>query len=49
VIATNGMPRQMLAAITDKRAFQGLPRKSMYLSIRPIFTSIQLMIENWAS
>ena len=49
MIATNGTPRQMLAAITDSRAFHGSPRKSMYLSIRPIFTRIQLMIENWAS
>jgi hypothetical protein len=49
VIATNGTPRQMLAAITESRAFHGLPRKSMYLSMNPIFTSIQLMIENWAS
>ena len=39
----------MLAAITDSRAFHGSPRKSMYLSINPILTSIQLMIENCAS
>ena len=28
-IATKGMPRQMLAAISDQRAGQGVPRKSM--------------------
>jgi hypothetical protein len=28
-IATKGMPRQMLAAMVDQRAFQGSPRKSM--------------------
>ena len=31
-IATNGMPRQMLAAISEKRAAHGLPRKSMLLA-----------------
>ena len=35
--------------VTDSRAFQGSPRKSMYLSIRPSLTSTQEMIENWAS
>ena len=29
VIVTNGMPRQTFAAITDQRACQGSPRKSM--------------------
>ena len=28
-IATNGMPRQMLAAISEARAWLGTPRKSM--------------------
>ena len=27
VIATNGMPRQMFATISDQRAGQGVPRK----------------------
>ena len=48
-MATKGTPRQTLAAMTEKRAFHGSPRKSMYLSIRPIFISTQLMIENCAS
>src|SRR5258708_39977890 len=46
-IATNGTPRQMFAAVTESRASQGSPRKSMYRSIRPIFESVQLTTENW--
>src|SRR5215467_207464 len=49
VIATNGMPRQILAKITDQRAFQTLPRKSMLLEIKPRWRSDHEMIENWAS
>src|SRR5215467_13903210 len=49
VIATNGMPRQILAKITDQRAFHGLPRKSMLPDISPRWRSDQEMMENWAS
>src|SRR5437868_13966658 len=48
-MATNGTPRRMLAAITDKRASQGSPRKSMYRSMRPIFVRVQLITENCES
>ena len=34
-IATNGMPRQTFAAISDQRAGQAEPRKSIYLSRSP--------------
>src|SRR5215472_11494459 len=49
VMAMNGTPRQMLAKITDQRAFQGSPRKSMLLEIRPTCRSDQEMMENWLS
>src|SRR5215831_20094392 len=49
VIATNGTPRQILAKITDQRAFQILPRKSILAVIRPIFLSDHEMIENCGS
>src|SRR5215475_13032111 len=49
VIATNGTPRQMLAKITDQRAFHASPRKSMLLVIRFILRSDQEMIENCGS
>src|SRR6476620_6358278 len=49
VIATNGTPRQMLAKITDQRAFQISPRKSILAVIRPIFLSDHEMIENCGS
>ena len=49
VMATNGIPRQMLAAMTDARALFGSPRKSMLLSKMPVATKNQLMIESWAS
>src|ERR1700693_332976 len=48
-IATKGTPRQMFAAVTESRASQGSPRKSMYRSIRPIFARVQLTTENWES
>src|SRR6478609_5065511 len=49
VIATNGTPRQMLAKITDQRAFHMSPRKSMLVVMRCIFFSDQEMIENCGS
>src|SRR6185312_17174171 len=49
VIATNGTPRQILAKITDHRAFQTSPRKSILAVIRPIFLSDHEMMENWGS
>src|SRR5204863_5737183 len=49
VMATNGTPRQILAKITDQRAFQVSPRKSMLLAIRPILRSDHDTIENWLS
>ena len=49
VIATNGTPRQILAAMVENRAFQGSPRKSMYAVMKPIFTKAQLMMENCES
>src|SRR6476469_3601710 len=49
VIATNGTPRQILAKITDQRAFHMSPRKSMLVVIRCIFFSDQEMIENCGS
>src|SRR6185437_7478658 len=41
VIATNGTPRQILAKITDQRAFQMSPRKLMLVVIRCILFSDQ--------
>src|SRR5215467_6251544 len=49
VMATNGTPRQMLAKITDQRAFHTSPRKSMLLVIRCILRSDHEMIENCGS
>src|SRR5476649_1486282 len=49
VIATNGTPRQTLAKITDQRAFQTSPRKSILVVIMCIFLSDQEMIENCGS
>src|SRR5215470_16423370 len=49
VMAMNGTPRQMLAKITDQRAFQGSPRKSMFCAISPTFLSDQERMENWLS
>jgi hypothetical protein len=49
VIATKGTPRQTLAKIVARRAFQGSPRKSMYLVVSPSLTSTHEMIENCAS
>src|SRR5665647_1670544 len=49
VIATNGTPRQMLAKITDQRAFQTSPRKLMFSVMRPMLFNDQEMIENWGS
>src|SRR5262245_25542476 len=49
VIATNGTPRQILAKITDQRAFQTSPRKSILVVIRCIFFSDQEIIENCGS
>src|SRR5262245_59724556 len=48
-MATNGTPRQTLAAIVDMRASQGSPRKSMYWLISPILVSVQLTTENCVS
>src|SRR3954468_7505617 len=44
-----GTPRQILAKMTDQRAFQGLPRKSTLLVIIPSFRSDHDKIENWLS
>src|SRR5262245_8148986 len=49
VMAMNGTPRQMLAKITDQRAFHGSPRKSMLEVISPTWRRLQEMIENWLS
>src|SRR5437588_5902936 len=49
VMAMNGTPRQILAKITDQRAFQVSPRKSMLVAINPSFLSDQDTIENWLS
>src|SRR5205807_8244059 len=49
VMAMNGTPRQILAKITDQRAFQVSPRKSMLLAIKPSFRSDQDTMENWLS
>ena len=35
LIATKGMPRQILAAISEKRACQGVPKKSTFVSRQP--------------
>src|SRR5690606_32128912 len=48
-IATKGMPRQTLAAITEARAFSGSPRKLMGASISPISISDQDRMENCES
>ena len=48
-MATKGMPRQTLAAITDQRAFHGSPRKLIGCEIQPHCISTQEMIENWLS
>src|SRR5262249_19614010 len=48
-MAMNGTPRQILAKITDQRAFQVSPRKSILVEISPIFLSDQDTIENWLS
>src|SRR5262245_2146839 len=49
VMAMNGTPRQMLAKITDQRAFQVSPRKSILLAISPSLRSDHDTIENWLS
>ena len=49
VMAMNGTPRQILAKITDQRAFQVSPRKSMLVAISPILRSDQDTIENLPS
>src|SRR5215475_1956470 len=49
VMAMNGTPRQMLAKITDQRAFHGSPRKSILVAISPILRRLHEMIENWLS
>src|SRR5437764_254898 len=48
-IATKGMPRQTLAAMTAKRAFQLSPRKLIALWITPSLIGTHEMIENWLS
>ena len=48
-MATKGMPRQTLAAITEARALLGSPRKLIGPSIQPSCISDQEMIENCAS
>src|SRR5205807_8587189 len=47
VMAMNGTPRQILAKITDQRAFQVSPRKSILVAISPILRSDHDTIENW--
>src|SRR5690242_14514646 len=49
VMATKGTPRQMLAKITDKRAFQGSPRKLMLCEMSPSCLSDQEIMENCGS
>src|SRR5437588_4358169 len=49
VMAMNGTPRQILAKITDQRAFQVLPRKSILPAISPILRSDHDTMENWLS
>src|SRR5262245_34913515 len=49
VMATNGTPRQILAKITDQRAFHVSPRKSILLAISPSLRSDHDTIENWLS
>src|SRR3989442_15393187 len=49
VMAMNGTPRQMFAKITDQRAFQVSPRKTILVAISPSFLSDQDTIENWLS
>src|SRR5690606_1700436 len=48
-MATNGIPRQTFAAITDARAFVGSPKKLIGLLINPISINAQEIIENWES
>ena len=48
-MATKGTPRQMFAKITDQRAFQVSPRKSILVAISPSFRNDQDTIENWLS
>src|SRR5258708_26841134 len=48
-MATKGTPRQTLAKITDQRAFQTSPRKSILVVIKCIFLSDHEMIENCGS
>ncbi len=45
----NGMPRQILAKITQALAQLASPRKSMFWPITPIWRSDQEMMENWLS
>src|SRR5579875_1979434 len=49
VMATKGTPRQILAKITDQRAFHGSPRKSILALIRCSFFNDQEMMENCGS
>src|SRR6478752_6174005 len=49
VMATKGTPRQILAKITDQRAFQTSPRKLMFSVMSPIFRNDQEMMENCGS
>src|SRR5262249_62356282 len=49
VMAIKGTPRQILAKMTDQRAFQGSPKKSMLEAISPIFLSDHDRTENWLS
>ena len=44
-----GVPRQMFATISDPRASQESPRKSMFWRSSPSFTSVQLMKLNCGS
>ncbi len=48
-IATKGMPRQTLAAMTERRALVASPRKLIGVSMIPACISTQEMIENWLS
>jgi len=41
-MATNGTPRQILAKMTDQRAFQVSPRKSILVAISRILRSDQI-------
>ena len=49
-IATNGMPRQTLAAMIAKRAFQGSPEEvDVVVDEAELGSSTQLMMENCES